>query len=437
MRKEAGIRRSLIVTLIFFVLCVWTIFVSGSSMLPRAQAQTADELQKKIAQRNQDIANLEKEIVKYQKQIETLGTQATTLSTTIKSLDLTQKKLSTDIQVTENKIDAKNLEIQSLTGQIGDKEDNIYDDRRIITHTLVAIAQTGDPSLPEIFLGGKSIAGVLKEVDQLAELETGLHDRIALLNQDKSTLESSKQASEKAQSDLKILQRQLRDQRAVVLATAAEQKSILAETNQSEATFRRILAEKKAQEEAFQQEINAFESQLHLLVNPALLPHTGSGVLAWPLDNIFITQYFGNTPFATANPQLYNGKGHTGVDFRASIGTPVKAALNGTVVGVGNTDLVHGCYSYGQWIMIKHPNGLSTLYGHMSLESVSVGQVVTTGQVIGYSGNTGYTTGPHLHFGVYATQGVQIKKFDTSVSCKGAVIPIADYKAYLNPLSYL
>jgi murein DD-endopeptidase MepM/ murein hydrolase activator NlpD len=107
------------------------------------------------------------------------------------------------------------------------------------------------------------------------------------------------------------------------------------------------------------------------------------------------------------------------------------------VVGVSNTDLVPGCYSFGKWVMVKHPNGLSTLYAHLSLQTVSVGQKVGTGELIGYSGNTGYTTGPHLHFGVYATQGVQITLFKNSLHCKGATIPLATLDAYLNPLSYL
>jgi murein DD-endopeptidase MepM/ murein hydrolase activator NlpD len=155
------------------------------------------------------------------------------------------------------------------------------------------------------------------------------------------------------------------------------------------------------------------------------------------LGKVIITQYFGNTEFATKNAQIYNGKGHTGVDFGASVGTPVKAAMDGIVTGVGNTDLVRTCYSYGKWIFIKHPNGLSTLYAHLSNQTVQDGQTVSTGQTIGYSGNTGYSTGPHLHFGVYATQGVRVTSFDNSINCKGVVLPLADPKAYLNPLSFL
>ena len=102
-----------------------------------------------------------------------------------------------------------------------------------------------------------------------------------------------------------------------------------------------------------------------------------------------------------------------------------------------NTDLVRGCYSYGKWIMLKHANGLSTLYAHLSLQSVSVGQQVATGQILGYSGNTGYTTGPHLHFTVYASSGVQILNRRSSVCGATYTMPIADLKAYLNPLLYL
>ena len=180
-----------------------------------------------------------------------------------------------------------------------------------------------------------------------------------------------------------------------------------------------------------------FESQLKLSVNPAALPSSGSAPLSWPLDKVFITQYFGNTPFATANPQIYNGFGHDGVDFRATVGTPTKAALSGVVVGEADTDAVPGCYSFGKWIMLRHADGLSTLYAHLSLQTVLVGETVTTGETIGYSGNTGYTTGPHLHFGVYATAGVEIKPFTTSKHCQGAIIPLAVLPAYLNPLSYL
>lgn len=400
-------------------------------------AQTAEELQAKIDKRNADIAALEKEIAQNQKQIEALSREANTLSATIKSLTLTRKQLEAKIKLTEDRIYSKNIEIQQLGRQIKNKEGNIEDDKRIIASSFTSLNQLGDQTTIEMLLGSKSLSDSWDKLDQLGLLQKGLNERIDALNDDKTTLVSNQKASERAKADLVALNKQLSDERAIVLSTTAEQNALLKQTNQSEASYKALLAQKKAQEEAFQQEISNYESQLKILIDPKSIPHTGSGVLAWPLANVFITQYFGNTPFATANPQIYNGKGHTGVDFRATIGTPIKAALSGVVIGMGNTDLYSGCYSYGKWIMIKHENGLSTLYAHLSLQTVKIGDAVATGQMIAYSGNTGYSTGPHLHFGVYATEGVRIQKLTSSTGCRNATIPIADYKAYLNPLSFL
>jgi murein DD-endopeptidase MepM/ murein hydrolase activator NlpD len=152
-----------------------------------------------------------------------------------------------------------------------------------------------------------------------------------------------------------------------------------------------------------------------------------------------VTQYFGNTAFAASG--AYKGKGHNGIDIGVPNGTPLKAALSGTVVGTGNTDSVRGCYSFGKWVLIKHSNGLSTLYAHLSKIAVSSGQQVSTGQLIGYSGETGYATGPHLHFGVYVSSATQIMKLgdatNSKSACSSATMPIAPLSAYLNPMNYL
>jgi len=131
---------------------------------------------------------------------------------------------------------------------------------------------------------------------------------------------------------------------------------------------------------------------------------------------VAVTQQFGDTSFARSGG--YNGKGHNGIDLRAQIGTPVRAALTGTVIGTGDTGSVRGCYSYGRWVLIQHGNGLDTLYAHLSQISASKGQSVGTGQLIGYSGQTGYATGPHLHFGVYVSSATQIMRLGDATKQK-------------------
>lgn len=89
--------------------------------------------------------------------------------------------------------------------------------------------------------------------------------------------------------------------------------------------------------------------------------------------------------------------GYNGVDFGASIGTAVRAAAGGTVI-LSRVGGYNG--GYGNYIVVKHPNGTQTLYAHLSKNFVSVSETVVQGQTIGAIGNTGRSTGPHLHFEV-------------------------------------
>ncbi|MDB5258867.1 MAG: peptidase M23b [Candidatus Taylorbacteria bacterium] len=404
-----------------------------------SHADTIDDLKAKISDRNNNITQLEAEIKEYQVQIESLGKKSNTLKNTLAELDLSNKKLAADIKVTKNRIEATNLDIERLRIDIGAKQNNIEDDRVIIAQSMNKLYESDSGTIIEIVLREKSLSNALTSIEHLAFLQDGVRDRIQKLKTVKKSLESNKQQTERRKAELVVLNDQLKSQKKIIEGTAAEKNALLAQTKNTEANYKKTLADKQAKKDALESEISQLESQLRIAIDPKSIPHTGTGILAWPLANVRITQYFGNTPFATLNPQIYNGKGHTGVDFGTSIGTTIKAALAGTVVGVANTDLSAGCYSFGKWIMVKHANGLSTLYAHLSLQSVSIGDEVATGQTIGYSGNTGYSTGPHLHFGVYATQGVRITKMTSkeTKNCIGATIPLADPKAYLNPLSYL
>jgi murein DD-endopeptidase MepM/ murein hydrolase activator NlpD len=402
-----------------------------------AHADEITDLKQKISDRNVTIQSLEKEIQQYQIQVEKTGKEANTLQNTINSLDLSKKKLETEVKLTQNRISNQNLEIDRLKIDIGNKGERILHSKRVIAEIMKKVYASDSQSLPETFVGYQSLSSFWDSIDQLVTLQDSTRDRIAELVKIKTNLEENKKLIEKKREELVVLKEDLVDQGVALSETAKEKAALLKETKNTEANYKAIIANKVAQKAQFEKELFEFESALKIAIDPASIPRSGSGVLKYPLDKVIITQYFGNTAFATQNAQIYNGKGHTGMDFGTPVGTPIKASASGIVTGVGNTDLVKTCYSYGKWIFIKHPNGLSTLYAHLSNQLVRDGQTVTAGQTIGYSGNTGYSTGPHLHFGVYATQGVRVTTFDNSINCKGVLIPLADPKAYLNPLSYL
>jgi murein DD-endopeptidase MepM/ murein hydrolase activator NlpD len=416
----------------FIFICI---FICAPVSHAATTTDSTSTIQDKIDQRSADIQALEKEISQYEDQINTLSSKADSLSSTIQSLDLTKKKLDAQISLTEDKISAASADIKSLGSKITDTEEIVSSDQRAVRNTFNLINQYSGRSLPEILLSQNSISGAWDELNKLGTLTNSLLDDISSLKQTKTALSARKSEKEQVQKQLTDLRAQLNGQKSAVASAVADKNQLLADTKQSQSAYQKILDQKNALKLAFEQEMLAYEQSLHLNVTKGEIPSAGH-VLSYPLDKVFITQYFGNTAFSTANPQIYNGKGHTGVDFRASIGTPVMAALTGEVVGMGDTDIYPGCYSFGKWIMLKHPDGLSTLYAHLSVQSVKIGDTVPTGYIIGYSGKTGYATGPHLHFGVYATAGVSITKFTTSHNCKGATVPLADFSAYLNPLSY-
>ena len=409
-----------------------------------AHAQTVDELKIKISSSNDAIQKLEVEIKQYQDQIDAVSKEKDSLSNNIKTLDLSKKKLQADTQVTENKIAAKNLEIKELSMQIGDKSDRITDSKRVIAQSLYSISQMNSASTIEALLNKSSFSDIWSETEKLNTMQSNMQSQIKDLAQLKTTLETNKKQTEQKKIELVSLTNDLKNQTKIIADNMAEKNSLLLETKNTEAGYRQLVATKKAQKDAFEKDLLDFESSLKTIINPTSLPATNPGVLQWPLDKVRITQYFGNTEFATKNPQAYNGKGHNGLDFGASAGTPVKAALSGVVVGSGNMDLAGGgkCRSYGKWILLKHNNGLSTLYAHLSLIKVTQGQMVSTGDIIALSGYSGYVLpegprGAHLHFSVYATSGVTITTLTNSNNCNNTPLPVAPKSAYLNPLSYL
>lgn len=394
-----------------------------------------EDLRQKIDGRATEIKNLEQEIAQYEKDIVALGGQAKTLANSIKELDIARKKLDVNIRLTESKIAAQNLKIEKLKIEIGDKEEKIDQNLRAIEEIIRAMDQVETKNLMEVILSNENFSEFWDDIENLERLGKLTRDQVKELEQLKAARESDKAATERERAVLVGLKKELSDEKRVVEANKSEKNRLLATTKNKESNYKKILQQKQALKDAFEAELREFESELKIAIDPSSFPPAGSEVLSWPTNGVRITQYFGNTAFAKSG--AYNGNGHNGIDMAVAYGTKIKAALGGTVTGIGDTDTTKGCYSYGKWVLIKHRNGLSTLYAHLSVISATTGQEVGTGDIIGYSGNTGYSTGPHLHLTVYASMGVQIKKFDNSKNCKDQYIPIASLNAYLNPIDYL
>ena len=282
-------------------------------------------------------------------------------------------------------------------------------------------------------LSGDDFTTIWNDLDNMSTLSDKLRETTVILKQAKSDLEDTKKQTINAKNELVTLKSNLADQKKIVDQNVAEKNKLLAQTKNSEASYQKLLTTRLVQKATFEKELNDYESQLKYVLNPSSLPN--AGVLSWPLDYIYVTQYFGKTE---AGKRLYANGTHNGVDFRASIGTPVKAMADGVVAGLGDTDLQCPKVSFGRFILIKYDDGLASTFGHLSLIKVTTGDRVTRGQIVGYSGDTGYATGPHLHVSVYARDAVNLQTLP-SISCPGRVLtqPISPINAYLDPMYYL
>lgn len=420
----------------------------------RAFGDTVEQIQQKITDQQTKITALEKEIAKYESTLTTLGSQKKTLESEVQRLDISRKKIATDIAVTQNKITKANLELEELGGAIQDKNQRINDSVLAVTQSLQTLYHLGDVTVVEELFTHSGLVDAWAEVDALHQLQRTLRTEVKDLKTTKVSLTIDFNETQKQKTILVSLKKDLAGQKLVLDQNRAEQAVLLSQTKNQESAYQKLLATKQQAKIDFERELSNYEASLNYTFDPTKIPKAGAGVLSFPLDpdylsrcqsraNVFkniycITQYFGNTAFAQSG--AYNGQGHNGVDFGAPEGTRVVAALFGTVAGTGNTDVQAGCYSYGKWVLVRHTNGLATVYAHLSVISVSQGETVATGSLLGYSGKTGYATGPHLHFGVYVGSAVKVIRLgDVKVktNCANAYMPVAPTEAYLNPIQYL
>ncbi|MCR4280944.1 MAG: peptidoglycan DD-metalloendopeptidase family protein [Candidatus Kaiserbacteria bacterium] len=400
---------------------------------------TAEEIQQQISEQNREIEQLNAEIAQYEAQLASASSKKQTLQNTVDQLNLSLKKLTASISATKKRIATTELEIKQLSQGIALKEHSIANNKKGLAETIRRLSESETESLAIQILSATDVGGVWADIDSSARIREAISEDISELAKQKQSLTQTKTTAESKRADLVKQQKTLVAQQGSLSATKKAQSELLAQTKSQESNFQAILAQKQAAKTVFENALQDLQSKLQYTIDPSKITPAGKGILNWPLDKVRITQKFGNTSFSLAGG--YNGKGHNGIDIGAQIGMPVKASLTGTVAGVGDTGLVKGCYSYGRWVLIKHDNGLATLYAHLSEINAYGGQSVGTGQLIGYSGQTGYATGPHLHFGVYVSSATQIMKLGDATNkktpCSGALMPVAPLSGYLNPMDYL
>ena len=390
-----------------------------------ALAATPEELKKAIEEKAKAALEINNQIQQTQKQLNTTQTQTKSLQTELKKIDYSINQLNLGIKSSTINIEKLGLELESLQQDIDQINNAISTKKFALVKLIRELYEKDREGLLVAFLKNKSLADSLLEGQSIANLNNGLALEVGNLKILNSELDGRfRDTSGKKQSIQKENQNLLA-RKSIVQEQKSDRQSLLSQTKNQEKLYASLITSLAKKQAEISEEIEKIETELRSKIDPSMLPIPRPGVLALPVQGI-LTQEYGHTEFARYG---YPGRFHNGVDYGAPTGTEVVSAEAGTVVATGNTDAYCPRGAYGKFIVVEHGNNLTSLYGHLSGQIVKKGDAVTRGQVIGYVGRTGYATGPHLHFTVYAGP-----TFYIGASRVCGPLP---FGGDLNPLNYL
>ena len=310
-------------------------------------------------------------------------------------------------QLLGQQLDAINAELESINdqltwydGEIARKEAERQaaeareaEQYELFCQRVRAMEEEGTVSYWSVLFNSGSFSELLDrlaDVDAVMAYDNRVMDELIAARQELEAVQAQLEEARAAEQAAKEAQEAVKARQQEKVAQA---QALLDALNADVAEVNRQLDEEDASWAAIGAEIDRKQKQLEeqRKQNNVQLPPTGDGWM-WPLPsaNRELTSAFG----FRMHPVDHVPHSHTGIDIPAPGNTPILACKSGQVV----TSAYH--YSYGNYVVIDHGNGNSTIYAHMSSRAVSEGDMVTQGQTIGYVGTTGSSTGNHLHLEV-------------------------------------
>lgn len=385
-----------------------------------------DAIKEKIREAEQRIQALQEQQGEYKSEISKHQHEAASLQEQVSEFNHQIQDLELRIAITEQEVSTVRLYIEKTTLEINSNELLIEQKRTQITSLFRTIHRQSNKTVIELVLENDSLSDFFDEIQAQESIQQSIHESVKSLKILQERLENQRVKLLLDQERLVKLEEELDAQNQVLAQQREVQQDLLTQTKNSQRSYERLLQEAESQEKALNEEIFNLEEELRKLLNPASIP---AGDFHWPTSGV-ITQHYGciHTAFARRAYSLCNnGRGgfHNGLDMSAPLGTSIYSVADGTVI-----DAASSRSGYGRWVAVRHTNGLVTVYAHLSAVTASPGQAVKRGDVIARMGSTGFSTGSHLHFIVYAPNSFKV----VSSRRTGTRVPIG---ATVTPFNYL
>jgi murein DD-endopeptidase MepM/ murein hydrolase activator NlpD len=344
-----------------------------------SSAKSSAELQSSIARKSAKASSLTSDIDRMSGKIQGLRGRISTLQ---KRQNAIQADL--DAKAARQKKIANSLSISRA--RLARLRKQLAHSRAVLSARIIEVYKQGEPNMIEVVLDSRGFADMVERTTYMERIASQDHRIITTVTRLKGSTkkETVKLASlEKEASRLVAQVRSRRDEIANAKGTLAAQRNQLNSAVGHRKTKLAVVSKSLRRDEEDLSAMQASNGSVMGFLDDSAPIKKGSGNLIYPVNGQF------TSPFGYRWGRL-----HAGIDLAVPIGTAVHAADTGTVRYASWMD------GYGNYVCIQHSARMSTCYGHNSRLMVHVGQSVSQGQIIAASGNTGHSTGPHVHFEV-------------------------------------
>lgn len=302
----------------------------------------------------------------------------------------TVQELENEIETNQNEINELNTEIRTLQNEIANKEKDIekkeeefQETDELLRQRLVAIYQAGETSYLDVLFSSEGLTDFISKYYYLTQIAKCDMELMEQIDQEKTDIENEKKQIEQNKEKIESNKRDVQSKQNRLATQKASRETQIAKLNQEEKNLKKEIDEANAKlakiEREIAEELKRIEEEMNQKGGTSGIHFDGS--FEWPCNNKTVTSTVKNRW----------GKKHKGIDIAARYEN-----VYATASGYAYTRENPG--GYGHYIIVIHGNNYISLYGHLNSYKVSSGQFVKQGQVIAQSGNSGGSTGPHLHF---------------------------------------
>jgi murein DD-endopeptidase MepM/ murein hydrolase activator NlpD len=412
----------LIIVATFFV----TAFVHAEDTLDTLTAE--QEKDEALDDRQDELDDIKAKIKAYSEIVDLKQRQGAALGDQIEGLEAQVKSLELQMNLNQRTLEEIQLDIRTLQERISQKEEFIRKQKGILSEIMRGYYDDQSALIPtEFIINATRLTNPLQESEWISETGGKVSEVLASLKSLRQSLISEHTALIDKQNKVDTIKLQLEEQDARLDSAKTSKEQLLAKTESEVKKYDALVDDLEKQREEIEDEIESLEAGKIDALDTKDIPSFSKGLLSYPLKKVTITQSYGKTSFAKKS-SFYKAGFHNGIDFGIASGTSVYVAADGKVIAIGN----NGRYAYGRYIAVDHGNGLVTMYGHLSSVTKKLGDKVKRGDTIAKSGNTGNSTGPHVHFTVFSAKSFDVVPSKTVKSVKD--IPVG---ATVNPKVYL